>query len=116
MRKISQEGLDHITNPPARQAEVEDGTARLITHDKGGGAMSRRDGSLHDSTRANTGSRKTATSQSTSEEINTTEPVPFYLVPQAVAKEMRRHGGAVSEVHVRRGGRHLYAITVVVRE
>ncbi|WP_083523333.1 hypothetical protein [Methanofollis ethanolicus] len=74
------------------------------------------DGSLHVSPCSNTGSRKTATSPSTREEINTTEPVPFYLVPQAVAGEMRRLGGAVSEVHVRRGARHMYAVTVVVRE
>jgi len=29
---------------------------------------------------------------------------------------VRKHGRAVSEVHVKRGGRHMYAVSVVVRE
>lgn len=81
-----------------------------------GMGVRRKDGSLHDSPCANTGSRKTATSPSTREEINATGLVPLYLVPQAVAAVLRRHGGAVSEMHVKRGGRHLYRITVVVQE
>jgi hypothetical protein len=76
----------------------------------------RTDGSLHDSPCANTGSRKTATLPSTCEEIKAVDPVPFYLVPQAIAREMRRLGGGVSEIHVRRGGKHMYAITMVVQE
>jgi hypothetical protein len=84
--------------------------------DEGGGAMSRIDGSLHDSPCANTGPRKTATSPSTCEEINTIDPVPLYLVPQVVTAWVKRHGSGVSEIHVRRGGRHMYAVTVVVQE
>lgn len=44
------------------------------------------------------------------------EPVPFYLVPQAIATEMRRLGGGVSEIHARRTGGHKYAITIVMEE
>jgi hypothetical protein len=47
----------------------------------------RRDGSLHDSPCANTGPRKTATLPSTCKEINTTDPVPLYMVPQVVVVE-----------------------------
>jgi len=43
------------------------------------------------------------------------EPVPLYLVPAALAAEIRRLGGVISEVHVRRTGRHCYAITVLTR-
>ena len=68
--------------------------------------MSRIDGSLHDTPCANTGPRKTATPPSTRENINTTD-----LVPQAVTAEVRKHGRAVSEVHVKRGGRHMYAVS-----
>ncbi|WP_298669278.1 hypothetical protein [uncultured Methanofollis sp.] len=77
--------------------------------------MSRIDGSLHESPCANTGPR-TATPPPTPGEIHTVDPVPLYLVPQAVASEVRKHGRAVSEVHVKRGGRHMYAVSVVVRE
>jgi len=42
-------------------------------------------------------------------------PVPLYLVPVAIAGEIRRLGGVISEVHVRRTGRHCYAIAVVTR-
>jgi hypothetical protein len=43
------------------------------------------------------------------------EPVPLYLVPIAIAGEIRRYRGSISEVHVRRTGRHCYAIAVVRR-
>ncbi|WP_342675910.1 hypothetical protein [Methanofollis sp. UBA420] len=77
--------------------------------------MSRIDGSLHDSPCANTGPG-TAIPPSTCEEIHTVDPVPLYLVPQVVTAWVKRHGRAVSEVHVKRGGRHMYAVSVVVRE
>ncbi|WP_342676930.1 hypothetical protein [Methanofollis sp. UBA420] len=80
------------------------------------------DGSLHDSPCANTGSRKTATTTSASSVlsasngVHTTGPVPLYLIAPTVMAEVKRLGGVVSEVHVTRGGRHMYGITVVVRE
>jgi hypothetical protein len=48
-------------------------------------------------------------------ETNTAEPVPLYLVPVAIAGEIRRFGGVISEISVRRTGRHCYAIAVVRR-
>jgi len=39
-------------------------------------------------------------------------PVPLFLVPRAVADEIRRHGRAVREINVRRTRNHQYAISV----
>ncbi len=78
--------------------------------------MRRLNGSLHASPCANTGSRKTAASPSAREEITAVDPVPLYLVPHTVTVEVKRFGGAISELHVTRGARHMYAVTVVVRE
>jgi len=61
-------------------------------------------GSPRDRPCANTGSGE-----------NDMGPVPLYLVPVAIAGEIRRLGGVISEVHVRRTGRHCYAIAVVTR-
>ena len=36
--------------------------------------------------------------------------VPLFLVPQAVAEEIRRYGYAVREIHVRRTRNHQYVI------
>ena len=36
--------------------------------------------------------------------------VPLFLVPQAVAEEIRRYGHAVREIHVRRTRNHQYVI------
>jgi hypothetical protein len=52
-----------------------------------------------------------ATGTSPSEEINIS-PVPLFLVPQAVAGVIRRHGRAVREIHVRRTRSHQYTIDV----
>lgn len=52
-----------------------------------------------------------ATGISSPEEINVS-PVPLFLVPQAVASEIRRHGRAVREINVRRTRNHQYAISV----
>ncbi len=46
-----------------------------------------------------------------SEEINVS-PVPLFLVPQAVAGVIRRHGRAVREIHIRRTRSHQYTIDV----
>ncbi|MDK2975502.1 MAG: hypothetical protein PWP08_1873 [Methanofollis sp.] len=64
---------------------------------------------------ANTGSGRTAGKSSACGEIKPTDPVPLYLVPAAIAGEIRRLGGVISEVHVRRTGRHCYAIAVSTR-
>ncbi|WP_153015948.1 hypothetical protein [Methanofollis ethanolicus] len=44
------------------------------------------------------------------------EAVPLYLVPPAVTASVKKFGGAIREMHVTRGGRHMYGITVVVQE
>lgn len=36
--------------------------------------------------------------------------VPLFLVPRAVAEEIRRYGYAVREIHVRRTRNHQYVI------
>lgn len=61
---------------------------------------------------ANTSSGRTAAMR----ETNTAGPVPLYLVPVAIAGEIRRFGGVISEISVRRTGRHCYAIAVVRRQ
>jgi hypothetical protein len=43
------------------------------------------------------------------------EPLPLYLVPPAVTASVKKFGGAISEMHVTRGGRHMYAVSVVVQ-
>ena len=52
-----------------------------------------------------------ATGTLPSEEINVS-PVPLFLVPQAVAGVIRRHGWAVREIHIRRTRSHQYTIDV----
>ncbi|MHC1625798.1 MAG: hypothetical protein ACXQTN_00430 [Methanoculleaceae archaeon] len=52
-----------------------------------------------------------ATGASSAEEINVS-PVPLFLVPRAVADEIRRHGQAVRAINVRRTRNHQYAISV----
>ena len=55
--------------------------------------------------------RQAATDTSAREEINVS-PVPLFLVPRAVADEIRHHGRAVREINVRRTRNHQYAISV----
>ncbi len=52
-----------------------------------------------------------ATGTSPPEGISVT-PVPLFLVPQAVAAEIRRHGRAVREINVRRTKNHQYTVSV----
>ena len=52
-----------------------------------------------------------ATGTSSPEEINVS-PVPLFLVPRAVADEIRRHGRAVREINVRRTRNHQYIVSV----
>jgi len=52
-----------------------------------------------------------ATDTSPPEDISGSS-VPLYLVPQAVAAEIRRHGWAVREIHIRRTRNHQYTIDV----
>jgi hypothetical protein len=57
--------------------------------------------------------RQAATGNSAPEEINLfPEPVPLFLVPQAVAKVIRQHGRAVRVIHVRRTRHHQYTVEV----
>lgn len=43
------------------------------------------------------------------------DPVPLYLIPQIISGEIRRHGGTISEMNIRRTGGHIYAITIRTR-
>lgn len=52
-----------------------------------------------------------ATGISSPEEISVS-PVPLFLVPRAIADEIRRHGRAVREISVRRTRNHQYAISI----
>ena len=76
------------------------------------------DGSPRDEACANIDSRGTADNTSSPGAIRTaTEEqragvVPLFLVPQAVAGVIRRHGRAVREIHIRRTRSHQYTIDV----
>ena len=57
--------------------------------------------------------RQAATGTSSPEEISVPpEPVPLFLVPQAVAAEIRRHSREVREICVRRTRNHQYIVSV----
>ncbi|HDR74159.1 MAG TPA: hypothetical protein ENN85_09680 [Methanoculleus sp.] len=78
------------------------------------------EGSPRNETCANSDSCGTANSSSLSEGISpaadtvrrAANPVPLYLIPQAIAEEIHRHGDAIAEVHVARTRGHTYRITV----
>ena len=76
------------------------------------------DGSPRDEACANIDSHGTADNTSSPGAIRTaTEEqragvVPLFLVPQAVAGVIRRHGRAVREIHIRRTRSHQYTIDV----
>jgi len=53
----------------------------------------------------------TAGGTSSPEGINVTL-VPLYLIPKAVADEIRRHGRRVRVIHVRRTRNHQYTVEV----
>ena len=53
----------------------------------------------------------TAGGMSSPEGINVTL-VPLYLIPKAVADEIRRHGRRVRVIHVRRTRNHQYTVEV----
>ncbi|MDK2974494.1 MAG: hypothetical protein PWP08_865 [Methanofollis sp.] len=92
----------HAKQTGADQGEIGNGEKKLS-------------GSPRDHLCTSTGSGETAAAPSAREEINTVDPVPLYLVPHALAVEIRRLGGAIAEVRIRRTGQHRYAIAVVVR-
>ena len=76
------------------------------------------DGSPRDETYANIDSHGTADNTSSSRAISAATGerragvVPLYLIPQAVADEIRRHGRAVREIHVHRTRNHHYTVSV----
>jgi hypothetical protein len=41
-----------------------------------------------------------------------TDPVPLYLIPQALSAEIHRHGNAIAGVQVRRTRHHSYRLTI----
>ncbi|TAJ43624.1 hypothetical protein [Methanofollis fontis] len=71
---------------------------------------------------ANTGSERTATTTSVSgvlsasREVHAAELLPLYLVPPTIAANVKKFGGAISEIHVHRTKGHAYAVTVVTQE
>ncbi|TAJ45556.1 hypothetical protein CUJ86_02185 [Methanofollis fontis] len=73
----------------------------------GEGGGNERCGSPHEPLCATTGSGTAAR-----DETSTAGPVPLYLLPIALSTEIRRFGGTIREVLIRRGGRHMYAITI----
>ncbi|MCE5339456.1 MAG: hypothetical protein LLF90_12340 [Methanomicrobiaceae archaeon] len=76
------------------------------------------DGSPRDETCANIDSHGTADNSSPSRAIRAATGerragvVPLYLIPQAVADEIRRHGRAVREIHIHRTRNHHYTVSV----
>ncbi|MCK9319440.1 hypothetical protein [Methanoculleus sp.] len=82
------------------------------TPDKGtpGGTEPRTSGGSPD-TKCHHALRQAATGTSAPEEINVLS-VPLFLVPRAVADEIRRHGRAVREINVRRTRNHQYSVNV----
>lgn len=61
---------------------------------------------------ANTTSPRKGISPAAGPTVHTPEPVPLYLIPQTLSKEIHRFGGAISEMHIRRSGSHNYRITI----
>jgi len=73
---------------------------------------------------ANIGLSGTADEQSAAENINASEgaaagtathtagPVPLYLIPPTLSGLIHDLGGAISEIAVKRTGRHVYAISI----
>ncbi|QYZ80125.1 hypothetical protein E2N92_12155 [Methanofollis formosanus] len=79
-------------------------------------SQKRRDGSPQTEDCSNTGSRRSAISQSSREDVKSVGPVPLYLVPPVVTAAVNRVGGALSELCVRRSGMHLYTVRMTVLE
>lgn len=73
------------------------------------------DGSPQTENCSYTDSRRSATSPSSCEDVKSVDPVPFYLIPQALAREMQQYGDAISERYVHRTSGHVYQITLIVR-
>jgi len=63
---------------------------------------------------ARSGDRRQGLAPMTAAE-HTTDPVPLYLVPQALSAEIHRLGGSILEVHIRRTGCHNYLIILTTR-
>jgi hypothetical protein len=61
---------------------------------------------------ANKSSPRKGISPAAVQTVHTPEPVPLYLIPQVLSKEIHRFGGAISEMHIRRSGSHNYRITI----
>jgi len=76
----------------------------------------RTDGSPHEPTCTNTGSGKTAKNTLARKEINPSDPVPLYLVPQVIGAVVRRFGRQIEEIHVLQAAGNCYTVTVVTRE
>jgi len=92
--------------------------AELPGTDRGKGERceQKQNGGPHETSCDNTVSGKTATTTSARKEINPSDPVPLYLVPQVIGAVVRRFGRQVEEMHVVQAAGNRYAVTVVTRE
>ncbi|HDS62886.1 MAG TPA: hypothetical protein ENN52_01910 [Methanofollis liminatans] len=76
----------------------------------------KRNGSPHEPTCTTTGSGKTAKKTLARKEINPSDPVPLYLVPQMVGAAVRRFGRHILEIRVSTAPGHTYTVTVRTQE
>ncbi|MDN7023584.1 hypothetical protein FGU65_01500 [Methanoculleus sp. FWC-SCC1] len=81
----------------------------------------RTDGSPRNEACANIGSCGTAQRSSAPEGIRPTavrtlDPVPIYLVPQALSAAIRRHGRSIVDIRAKLNGHNLFAITITLQE
>jgi hypothetical protein len=77
------------------------------------------DGSPQNKPCTTTNSTGTANNSSTSKEISKAAgPVPLYLIPQALSKEIHELGDAIIEVQIQRtrGHNYLLKLTAAVKE
>ncbi|MBN1431138.1 MAG: hypothetical protein JW931_00015 [Methanomicrobiaceae archaeon] len=76
--------------------------------------LENKDGSPRTIPCANTYCTETATRDSTCRQISKAAgPVPLFLIPQALSKEIHETGEAVLEIRVKRTRGHNYNITVI---
>lgn len=45
----------------------------------------------------------------------TLRPVPLYLIPQTLSREIHTYKGAISRIGIRRSGMHSYLITIATQ-
>lgn len=89
-------------------------TNELKNEDRECRILESKDGSPRTIQCANTDCTRTANRESTCREISKAAgPVPLFLIPQALSKEIHETGEAVLEIRVKRTRGHNYNITVI---